>query len=70
MPETTEVARIKCNTVGDLLDELAKLANDSALWDVMDSEIESTGGDSFSGFTITRRKLSDKSEVLDFALFE
>lgn len=61
---------IKCNTVGDLLDELANLAKDPEYQDVMDASIDGSGGEVFTRFKITKRKLSDKSEVIDFELIE
>lgn len=63
-------AIVKCNTVGDLLDELAKIAKDPNTSDLMDASIDGSGGETFTGFKITRRTLSDKSTVLDFELFE
>lgn len=65
----TEVV-VKCNTVGDLLDELARIAKDPDTSDLLDATIDGPGGETFSGFKIVRRKLSDKSEVLDFELIE
>jgi len=62
--------KINVNTVGDLLDELAKIAKDPTLWDVLDSDIESSSGGTITAFKIVRRTLSDKSEVLDFELVE
>lgn len=66
------VAVVKFNTVGDLLDELSAIAKDPELSSVLDSDVEGTSGELgiFTAFKITRRKLSDKSEVLDFELFE
>ncbi len=61
---------VRCNTVGDLLDALAVLAKDSVYQDVMDASIDSHSGDCFTAFRITQRRLSDKSTVLDFELFE
>ena len=61
-------AHVKCNTVGDLLDELARIAKDPNTSDLLDASIESANGDTFLGFRIVRRTLSDKSETLDFEL--
>jgi len=61
-------AEIKCATVGDLLDELDRIAKDPELSGLLDSSIDSSDLDTFVGFKIFRRKLSDKSEVLDFEL--
>ncbi len=61
---------VKCDTVGDLLDALAKIAKDTTTSDLMDASIEGAGGELFVGFRIIRRTLNDKSEVLDFELFE
>jgi hypothetical protein len=69
MKDKVEIV-IKCNTVGDLLDELAKIAKDPNLWDVLDATIDGSSGDVFTGFRIVRRTLSDKSKALDFELFE
>lgn len=66
---TTEVI-VKCNTVGDLLDELSKIAKDPETSDLMDASIDGPSCETFTGFKIVRRTLSDKSEVLDFELFE
>ena len=67
--EKVEVT-VKCNTVGDLLDALAGIAKDHATSDLLDASIDGPGGEVFTGFKIVRRTLSDKSEVLDFELFE
>lgn len=69
MPKTIE-ATVTCNTVGDLLDELARIAKDPNASDLLDSTIDGPGGETFVGFKIIRRTLSDKSKVLDFELFE
>lgn len=63
-------AVIKCNSVGDLLDELAKLAKDPEYQDILDASIDGPNGETFVGFKIIRRALSDRSEVIDFELFE
>jgi len=70
MAKTEMVLKCNCNTVGDLLDELAKIAKDQATSDLMDASIEGPGGETYTGFKIMRRTLSDKSQVLDFELFE
>jgi hypothetical protein len=57
---------VRCNTVGELLDALACRAST----ELMDAQIEGPGGETFTGFKVVRRTLSDKSEVLDFELFE
>jgi hypothetical protein len=62
--------KVKCDTVGDLLDELATLAKDPELSAIMDASIDGSGGETFVGFKIIRRTLSDKSQVIDFELFE
>lgn len=67
MPKTEMVVRFNCDTVGELLDKLAEIAKDPALNAVMDAAIEGYS-DVFDGFKITRKILSDKSEVLDFEL--
>lgn len=63
------IATIKCNTVGDLLDELSVIAKNPELWGVLDSSVESYDK-VFFGFKITRQKLSDKSEILNFEFTE
>lgn len=63
------VQQFRCNTVGDLLDELAKIAKDHNTSDLLDATIDGPEGETFTGFRIVRRTLSDKSEVLDFELF-
>jgi hypothetical protein len=60
---------VECNTVGDLLDELAKLAKDPEYQAILDAPIESPI-ETFGGFKVLKRTLSDKSEVIDFELFE
>lgn len=62
--------RVKCNTVGDLLDELAKIAHDPEVSNLLDASIDGPGGEHFVGFRIIHRTFSDKSESLDFELFE
>lgn len=34
----------------------------------MDATIDSSSGDTFTGFNVIKRKLSDQSEVIDFEL--
>lgn len=65
----TVVDKIQIDTVGDLLDALAKIAKDPLLSGLMDSAVES---DSliFTHFRIIEQTLSDKSKVLNFELTE
>lgn len=63
------IVDFKCNTVGDLLDELSRIAEDPDLWDVMGSSLETTDK-VLGGFRITQETLSDKSKVLNFELYE
>lgn len=67
---TTMKIAVNCNTVGDLLDELSRIAKDPNTSDLMDASINGPNGEVFVGFKISRRTLSDKSEVLDFELIE
>lgn len=60
---------VTCHTVGELLDELAKVARDPKTRDLMGASIDGPRGEIFWGFKIVRRILSDKSEILDFQLF-
>lgn len=64
------IASIAASTVGDLLDELARIAKDPALSDVLDAAIESDSPAAFIGFRIIEETLSDKSKVLNFELVE
>lgn len=68
-PKKSEV-KVSFDTVGDLLDELAELATDPELQEVMSAQVEGPGGETFDTFTITRKSLSDGSEVWDFELTE
>jgi len=63
-----ETAVVHCDTVGDLLDELAAIAKNPDLDTLMDSSIESNS-DVFFGFKIITKTLSDGSRVLNFELF-
>lgn len=67
---TVEKIKIGCNTVGDLLDELVRISKDANISRVLDASIDGVSGETFTGFTMTRRKLSDRSEVIDFELTE
>ncbi len=68
MAKTETLVTIKFDTLGDLLDELAKIAKDKSLWDVLSAAVDSESGDTFTQFTIVQRTLSDKSKVMDFEL--
>lgn len=46
------VTKIACNTVGDLLDELARIAKDLDTSAVMDASIDGPDGESFTGFQL------------------
>jgi hypothetical protein len=61
---------IKCDTIGDLLNELVKIAQDPNSKAVLDASIDGPSGETFIGFNIIRRTLTDKSEVLDFELLD
>ncbi len=69
MANTKVETVIKCDTVGDLLNELSAIAKNPELSGVLDSNIESYDK-VFFGFKIVRETLSDKSEVLNFEFFE
>lgn len=81
MPRKTSATRLpkkasalnttfKTPTVGDLLDELARIARDPEVSGVLDAAIESRTGDTFTSFRIVTRTLSDGSQVLDFEFME
>jgi hypothetical protein len=63
MERSVEV--IKVNTVGDLLDELARLAKLPEYHAVLDASIESPE-DVFNAFKIIRKTYKDGSELIDF----
>lgn len=64
------MAKVKCNTVGDLLDELAQIAKDPDISNLLDASINGPNGETFIGFKIIAHTLSDGSEAFDFELYE
>lgn len=64
-------ARCVFNTVNDLrnaLNDIHRTADATSF--VLDSSVYGPAGEIFTGFNIVRRRLSDKSEVLDLEFFE
>lgn len=68
MQKTLETVR--CNTVGDLLDALTRVAKDTRICRLLDATIDGPYGETFTGFRILENTLSDGSTALDFELLE